>query len=280
VKISVTGASGFIGLHVVRELLDRNADVLAVTRNAAKLGPTGSRVQILEMDIARPSPDQIFRAAQADCLIHLAWDGLPNYGSLHHFETELSRQYSFIKAAVDAGLRAVLVSGTCFEYGMQHGPLSEDAATLPANPYGLAKDVLRKQLEFLNKGNAFNLTWARMFYLYGDGQSSNSLFPQLRDAASRGEKTFDMSGGEQLRDYLPVTEAARLIVELAFRRVNAGPVNVCSGQPTSVRSMVERWIKDNNWKIELNLGRHPYSEYEPMAFWGMRSKLDSLLEDR
>jgi dTDP-6-deoxy-L-talose 4-dehydrogenase (NAD+) len=232
------------------------------------------------MDIAKPSEAQIVQSARADSLIHLAWGGLPNYLSLHHFETELPRQYRFLKAAIDAGLPAVVVSGTCFEYGMQSGALSEGMATQPANPYGLAKDVLRKQLESLNEQKAFAFTWARLFYIYGEGQSSNSLYPRLRDAATRGDKAFDMSGGEQLRDYLPVSEVARLLAELAIRRANPGPVNVCSGQPVSVRSLAERWIRENGWGIELNLGRLPYPEYEPMEFWGARAKLDSLLADR
>ena len=85
-------------------------------------------------------------------------------------------------------------------------------------------------------------------------------------------------GGEQLRDYLPISEVARLIVELALRRLNAGVVNVCSGQPISVRALVEGWIKENGWDIQLNLGRYPYPDYEPMVFWGTRSKLDKLME--
>jgi dTDP-6-deoxy-L-talose 4-dehydrogenase (NAD+) len=113
--------------------------------------------------------------------------------------------------------------------------------------------------------------------MYGDGQPKSSLLPQLRDAVSRGDKTFEMSGGEQLRDYLPVAEVARLIVELALHHPDAGVVNICAGAPISVRRLVEQWIRDSAWEIELNLGRYPYPDHESMAFWGSRSKLNSLL---
>ena len=100
-----------------------------------------------------------------DVLIHLAWGGLPNYRSLHHFEHELPIQYRFLSDLVRSGLSGLVVAGTCFEYGMQSGQLSEDMGSCPDNPYGFAKDALRRQLEYLHEVNSFALTWARLFYI-------------------------------------------------------------------------------------------------------------------
>ena len=213
-----------------------------------------------------------------DVLIHLAWGGLPNYKSLHHFEEELPAQYRFLKALLESGLKNLLVTGTCFEYGMQSGPLREHMESRPNNPYGFAKDMLRRQLEYLQQVRPFNLTWARLFYLYGEGQAENSLLPQLKRAVERGDRVFNMSGGEQLRDYLPITKVAQNIVSLAMTSRDNGVVNICSGKPISVRKLVEGWIKENGWSIDLNLGHYPYPEYEPMAFWGSRDKLNRCLE--
>jgi dTDP-6-deoxy-L-talose 4-dehydrogenase (NAD+) len=86
-----------------------------------------------------------------------------------------------------------------------------------------------------------------------------------------------MSGGEQLRDFQAVTDAVRDIVALAITARNCGVVNVCSGTPISVRRLVEQWITENRWSIELSLGDYPYPDYEPMAFWGNREKLNRCL---
>ena len=212
-----------------------------------------------------------------DVLMHLAWGGLPNYKSLHHFEEELPAQYRFLIGLVESGLKNLLVAGTCFEYGMQSGSLDEEIETRPNNPYGFAKDALRRQLEFFRHGKPFSLTWARLFYLYGDGQAKNSLLSQLKKAVERGEKVFDMSGGEQLRDYLHVSDVARYLVSLAMTMRDNGIVNVCSGKPISVRSLVEGWVEENRWSIDLNLGCHSYPDYEPMVFWGNASKLKNCL---
>lgn len=276
-KVAVTGASGFIGRHVLTALLQHEVEVIAVTRDATRLSGLGKSVCIVEMDIARPAPNCFEQMGCPDVLIHLAWDGLPNYKSLHHFETELPRQYNFLKSMIEAGLPSLLVTGTCFEYGMQSGPLSEDIPTKPNNSYGYAKDALRQQLEFLKLTKPFNLTWGRLFYMYGEGQPSTSLYPKIKEAVLRGDKIFNMSGGEQLRDYLHVREVARLIVELAKRQCDAGVINVCAGEPISVRGLVEIWLKENSWNMELNLGYYPYPDYEPMAFWGGRALLNAIL---
>ena len=186
-KIAVTGASGFIGRYVLAELIRLQAEVIAVSRDVASLASLDADIRVVEMDIAFPGEDCFDRLGRPDVLIHLAWDGLPNYKSLHHFETELPRQYHFLKTMIEAGLSSLLATGTCFEYGMQFGPLSEGMVTLPVNPYGLAKDVLRRQLEFLRAVKPYNLTWARLFYLYGEGKRRVRFICRLKKRCCEGK---------------------------------------------------------------------------------------------
>lgn len=278
-KVAVTGASGFIGRHVLLELAKHPVDVVAVVRNAARRIQAGPRVQVVEVDLASPPPAAFAGMGRPDVLIHLAWGGLPDYRSLRHMEMELPDQYRFLADLVREGLPAAVVAGTCFEYGMQSGPLGETMDVRPDNPYGYAKDALRRQLQFLRGFHPFALTWARLFYMYGEGQAEYSLLSQLKRAVERGESRFDMSGGEQLRDFLPVEDVAAILVALALRKADIGVVNVCSGKPVSIRSLVEGWLRENGWNIQLNLGHYDYPGYEPMAFWGDRGKLDAFFGD-
>jgi dTDP-6-deoxy-L-talose 4-dehydrogenase (NAD+) len=275
-RIAVTGASGFLGRHVLAELARRDVDVVATTRRLSSSLHSTPRLRWVELDVCKPPEDNYAALGRPDVLLHLAWGGLPNYKSLHHIEQELPAQYAFLSALVRQGLPALVCVGTCFEYGFQSGPLAATLETRPNNPYGLAKDCLRKQLQCLQQVQPFSLVWARLFYLYGEGQAESSLWSQLQRAVAQGVPVFNMSGGEQLRDYLPVTEAARQLVELACGGKNIGVMNLCSGRPTSVRSLVERWIEQNGWTIALNLGYYPYPDYEPMAFWGERDSQSAI----
>jgi dTDP-6-deoxy-L-talose 4-dehydrogenase (NAD+) len=129
----------------------------------------------------------------------------------------------------------------------------------------------------MKETHPFALTWARLFYLWGPGQAAGSLFGLLRAAVERGDERFPMSNGDQLRDYLPVEEAASILVALAMLRKDIGLVNLCSGQPISIRSLVEHWVQEYGWRIELEFGALPYAEHEPFAFWGSTRKLNSVL---
>ena len=255
-------------------------DIVVASRNRSWLQSLDNSVQTVQFDIGSPGDDPYETLGHPDLLLHLAWSGLPHYHSPHHVEAELPAQYNFLESMVNSGLRNLTVTGTCFEYGMKSGSLSESMETEPANPYGIAKDTLRRRLEILKSSKPFNLTWARLFYMYGDGQGESSLYPLLKQAALHGEKVFNMSGGEQLRDYLHVSEVASLLVLLATNNEDNGIVNVCSGEPVSIRTLVESWIGKEAMDITMNLGHYPYPDYEPMAFWGDRSRLDKILNER
>lgn len=281
-KIAVTGATGFVGRHLVRELLVRGHDITVLARNAERFNAMqwAGDTRFIPLDVHALSTqvvvDVVRDVGHIDALVHLAWPGLPNYRDLFHIDENLPDAYRIIRAFVDAGCPQVLVSGTCFEYGLREGSLRESMLTAPTNPYGVAKDSLRRHLEMLQKNKRFRLQWARLFYMYGCGQNSSSLLAQLDASIDRGETVFNMSGGEQLRDYLPVSQVASNLAMILQSPEFDGIVNVCSGTPISVRRLVENHLAQRGAAIDLNLGYYPYPDYEPFAFWGDNTILQSL----
>ncbi len=279
-KVAVSGAAGFLGRHVVAALERAGAEPTLWVRPSSSQGVRDrSNRPVVGIDLLDPPARAFDRLGRPDALIHLAWGGLPNYGSPHHVEQELPAHEALLTQLVGDGLRNLVVAGTCFEYGMQSGALAESTEAAPANAYAVAKDSLRRCLQALQRERPFDLTWARLFYLHGEGQASSALLPQLQRALDAGAASFPMSGGEQLRDYLAVEEAADDLVRLALARRDHGIVNVCSGQPIAVRALVERWLSSQGRTIELDLGRYPYPAHEPMAFWGDDAKLRRCLRE-
>jgi len=281
-KVLVTGSTGFIGNHVVNDLIKKGHEVIATSKNSEKARACEwfSKVQYIPCDLNFEQEDSFYLFQEPDVVIHLAWEGLPNYKELFHFERNLYTSYRFLKTMIRCGLKSLTVIGTCLEYGLQNGCLSENTPTQPVTAYGLAKDTLRQFLNNLETKHDFSFKWVRSFYAYGHGQGHGSLLSQLDLAVQKNEGCFNMSGGEQLRDYLPVEEMACAIVETATQNEVTGKINCCSGTPISIRRLVENYLtKKQSGGIHLNFGYYPYPDYEPMAYWGNREKLDRILDN-
>jgi nucleoside-diphosphate-sugar epimerase len=280
-KILVTGATGFIGNNVVKELLKNNYEVIATSSSEEKAKKKSwfSQVSYIPFDLKNfdNSVNYLSFFGEPDLVIHLAWEGLPNYTAPFHVEVNLPRDLAFLTNLIRNGLKDLTVTGTCFEYGMKEGCLSEDMEAAPSNPYAIAKNELRKQLELFNSHIPFNLKWVRLFYMYGQGQSPKSLISQLDKALEQQELEFKMSGGEQVRDFLPVEKVGEYIVAITLQQKISGIINCCSGKPVTVKAFVENYLKGKNKHISLHLGYYPYTDYEAMRFWGDNTKLKLIL---
>lgn len=283
-KVLVTGATGFIGNHVIEELLRRNCQVIASSANESKVRQRSWFNKVtykpLDFDALKPDANYYTYFERPQYLIHLAWQGLPNYRDNFHVEKNLPLHCTFIQNLITNGLKNLSVTGTCFEYGMQEGALKEDMPALPDNPYGIAKNELRKFIETLQARYHFLLKWIRLFYMYGKGQTPNALISQLDKALENNQEFFNMSGGQQVRDFLPVEKVAAYIVEITLQNHTAGIINCCSGQPVTVETFIKGYLKQKNKSIKLNLGYYPYPDYEPMNFWGDKDKLNKILNKR
>lgn len=276
-KVALTGATGFLGRHVQAALCARGLDVTAMVRPGPKAPVLSTGVQPASMDMDDAGPDTFERLGRPDVLVHLAWGGLPNYAATTHLDVELPRQLRFLEACVKGGLKNLIVTGTCLEYGMREGELHEGMPALPTTAYAIAKHRLHEHVDGWRVERGLALAWLRVFYLYGPGQAPSSLYSQLNAAIDRGDARFPMSAGDQVRDFMPVEKAATAIAALARLNADPGTVNLCSGEPTRVLDIAQRWVHARGASIVLDTGHFPYPAYEPFSFWGNRSKVNSLL---
>lgn len=276
-KIAVTGATGFLGRHVLAELTRRGHRCTLLVRPGTARPEDFAAHSMARFDLTDARSDAYELLGRPDVVLHLAWEGLPNYESRRHLDVELPHQMRFLSSLVRGGLPQLVVSGTCFEYGPGPGELREDSPTSPVNAYGQAKDHLRRFLTDLQRQDRFNLIWARLFYVYGEGQAPHSLYSQVKRAVAERRPHFELLNSQHVLDYLPVEAMAKDLVALTVSGKDVGAVNVCSGRPVSVRQLVDRWIAENSWDITTGAGAHSSAPADPVAFWGSREKLRGIL---
>ena len=275
-KVALTGGTGFIGQHVRKLLAKSSHEVLLVVRGQAKIVDLDTREKSIIVDISEERNDWFDYLGRPDVLLHLAWGGLPNYLDSYHVDVELPLQKKFLSRVISSGLTNLVVTGTCYEYGLTSGALVESQETNPNTSYGIAKDLLRKELFEIQLRQNFELTWARIFYPYGDGQSEISIYSQLRAAILNGDQQFKMGSGKQVLDFISVEKVASTLVSLSTRCAGVGVVNIGSGEPQSVLDFVQSQIRALGAQIEPLVGALPDRNFESQAFWADSSKLSSL----
>lgn len=273
-RIVVTGATGFIGREIVNTSLQRGHLVTAVVRDLEKaksLLPASQRLRFHAMrDLSEFVPKQIFE--EQDALIHLAWGGVGKYTDPSNLLDNLGPQFLFLQSALAAGVKNLTVAGSCLEYGLKEGCASETDQVSPVTFYGLAKKTLYDMI-VMSMPQSVSLKWLRYFYVYGDGQRSQAIIPQLRAAILRGEKSFNMSPGDQGRDFIHVRTAAFNTVLAAEQEEISGVINIGNGRAITVENLVESVLSAENYAMTLHKGVYGYPAYEPFSFWADTSKM-------
>lgn len=266
----MTGATGFVGRNVVRRLLARGYKVISVTTNKAvsdesKKFLIGS--ELVWVDSLETIPECVMHG---NCIIHCAWNNVRNPTDISHY-MHCAEQMKFILKMASAKPQKIIITGTCYEFGLRAGAVSVDDKTDPNTPYGQTKNFIKEMaFEVLRDVAHIKLVWARLFYVYGSGQHEESFYSQLISALDSNLESFNMSGGEQLYDYMKIDEASDKLVFLVG--VDAPPVvHICNGYPTSLRSLADQIVREHRSNLRLNLGFYPYRKYESIALWGKES---------
>jgi nucleoside-diphosphate-sugar epimerase len=194
--------------------------------------------------------------------IHLAWYTEPaKYWNAPENLDCVAMSLRVARALADCGCQKLLAAGTCAEYDWKYEELSEESTPLkPGGLYGVCKNALRETLEFFCRQNSIQFAWLRFFYLYGPGEAKERLVPSVILSLLRGKRARCTSG-EQVRDFLYVEDAAAAVAAVA-RSTETGPVNIASGQPVKIRTLVETIAKILDRSDGVEVGAVPDSRCE------------------
>ena len=266
-KVLLTGATGFIGSHVARLLVNTDVEVYALVRESSdlwRIKDIASRLHLVQADllVADEVEAQLARIRPEICL-HLAWYAVPGeYLTARENIDLLKASLNLASCLAQLGCKRFVGVGTCFEYDIGSECLAETSPVKPRNLYAASKLALQIVLEQLVDVTGMEAVWVRLFYLYGPYEPKQRLVPSVIRSLLRNE-VAKVTSGEQVRDFLHVEDVAAAIWAVAQSELS-GVVNIGSGHPVTVRDIVTRIGKILNRPRLVTLGALPYNPADPM----------------
>ena len=272
-RILITGATGFVGRQVLADLLKANVELRLVVRAGSEHRLPNTPAEVVSTsDLFKESAEWWADTCQGvDIVIHAAWYAEPGLYMQSQKNLDcLTGTLQLAAGCVQAGVQRFVGIGSCSEYDMSIGHLSVDTPLRPATPYAGAKAAAFLALSTLLPQQGIAFVWARLFYLYGQGEDARRLVPYLRSKLCAGE-IAELSGGTQIRDYLDVALAGEQIAKLALSQAT-GAMNVCSGQAQTVRELAEKIADEYGRRDLLRFGARADNPFDPPCVVGIRSE--------
>ncbi len=252
--ILLTGATGFLGSHILDKLVKNGYNIAILKRSWSdtwRINHLLDQIKIFNLDLT--SLEKIFQSIKPEYVIHLAtlyskFDSDADMNNM--YRSNVSFPAELLEIGVKYGLKGFINTGTFFEYDCTQQPINENNPIKPFNLYAQTK--LDFELILKSYSEKINIKTFRIFSPYGE-RDNNKLIPMLIQKAL-SKQTIQLSDGMQKLDFIYALDVANAYIEalevmpLKEKLGSYNVYNLGSGTPTSVREVVS--------VVEQNLGEH------------------------
>jgi len=278
-KLLIVGGTGFIGRSLAKCAINNGYEVTVVSLNLPAVGDMINGVEYLQIDVTDIKSLQSKEIGGVDYVVNLS--GYIDHsrfldGGSQMLDVHFKGVQNLLLTLNWSKLKRFVQIGSSDEYGGAIAPQCENSPELPISSYAASKVASTHLLQMLAKTENFPAVVLRLFLVYGPGQDSGRFFPQIIKGCL-ADKEFDTSSGAQLRDFCYIDDIADGILKaLKCDNVNGEVINLASGDPVSIRSVIEK-VRDCIGKGRPVFGRIAYRSGENMELYADISKAKSLL---
>lgn len=269
-KLFMTGGTGFVGGHLIQELHARGHDVTAICRAATPTRiPLTKQPHWTSREFFTVTAQDMFGH---DVFVHLAAAGMPNnpekvsFSDMYRYN--VAGLVHLLECAKEAGVQKIVIGSTFKEYGdscAEYAFIPTTASLQPTTPFACSRVSGFYAAQAFASHYGVDIEYVRFFNMYGDGENALDLWTALKTAATLG-RDFDMTNGEQVRDYIAVEQAVQQLSSICERPTKRGLTthHIASGVPIRLRDFTDKWWTEWGATGKINYGALPYRAYESM----------------
>lgn len=280
-KILVAGGTGFIGSHLISDLLENNNQVVSISMNRKDIKKNTKNTTYIFHDLTKPFDRKNINALSEieyiiNCSGYIDHRDFLNEGE-NIFTTHFNSLYLLAQIGINLKVKTLVHIGTSDEYGKNSSPINESIRESPISPYALGKLASTHYLQQCFRNNLLNTVILRPFLVFGERQPNNRFLPYLIENCIKNNK-FDVSPGEQIRDYLYIKDFNKALIKALDNRKAYGEViNIASGIPISIKDVILS-VKNIIGKGKPNFGGKDYRKGESMELYANIEKAKRILD--
>ena len=279
-NILITGGNGFLGSNIARRLLKEKHNVYLFSNNANNIKDILPQV-LFDYSSTRSLPlfKERIETFAPDIVIHCGWSGGNSYAdinSIDQFYENVDPSISLLQLLSKLKKKPKFVGfGSFAEYGEMSNQISETVQEVPTNLYGLSKYTFKKYSEMLCKQQDMEWVWIRPCYVYGPGDVSTRLIPNITNKFLKNEAVV-LDECTSIVDYIYIDDFVNSIYFLILSK-HIGVYNICSGKQYKIREIVEQIYKqtESSSPVEFNSSLKRTSTYSYIC--GSSYKLDNAI---
>lgn len=279
-NVIITGGNGFLGSNIARKLLKEQHKVYIFSQNTNNIEDIFPEILFDYSDTKSiiTYKDKIEKFSP-DIVIHCGWSGGNSYNdinSLNQFYDNIDPGIKLLELLSQLNKKPKFVGfGSFAEYGILTSPVNEETQELPTNLYGVSKYTFKKYSEMLCDHYGIEWVWVRPCYVYGPGDVSTRLIPNIIKKFLNNEAVI-LDECTSIVDYIYIDDFVTSIYFLIFTE-HTGVYNICSGKQYKIRDIVKQVHKQigSSSSIEFNSNLVRSSTYSYIC--GSRNKLDNAI---
>ena len=278
-RVLITGGNGYLGGKLAKELFTKGALVISIDIQSNSLCKD---VEYFKVDLTDFNQlNDVVHKVAPDLIYHLAatLDRTRDFVLTNKiFQVNVNGTINLLNALKNVNYERLIFTSTSEVYGGSKikAPFKEDDEFTPASPYSLSKYSAEMAIKTFSDIYHKDFIILRLFNFYGEDMPKNFFIPQLIDRLKKNED-FDMTKGEQIRDFLHVNDVVKYLLLASESKSKKTVINICSGKGVTIKNMALEFKEKYNSHSNINFGAIPYRKNEVWEMFGDTNRMKMFL---